>query len=151
MDVALGQALAHLLQFQLENLCEFVAAKRAEHKNVIKSIEEFRPENLLGFLGQVFLHAGVVLLVVRWGEAHRGTFLEPFRTDVGGQQNDGVAEVHLSPEAVGQFPLLENLKQHVHNVRVRLLNLVKKDDGVGIATHFLGELAAFFVTNVARR
>ena len=47
--------------------------------------------------------------------------------------------------------VFEHLQQDVEDVRVRLLDLVEQDDRVGIALHLLGELAAFFVADVAGR
>ena len=151
VEVALGQPLLDLGQFEIENLGEFLLAQGAEHDDVVEAVEEFRPENFLGFLGEVFLHPLVVLFVVGGGEAHGGTLLEPLGADVGGKQDDRVAEVHLPAEAVGQFALLENLEEHVHDVGMGLLDLVKQHDGVGVAAHLLGQLAAFLVADVARR
>src|SRR5206468_8101209 len=48
-------------------------------------------------------------------------------------------------------PVLQNLQQDVEHVRVRFLDFVKKDDGIQMTSHLLGELAAFFIANVAWR
>ena len=73
------------------------------------------------------------------------------RADVRGHQHDGIAEIHHAAHVVGQFPFFENLQQHVPHVRVRLFNFVEQHDGIRIAPHFFGELAAFLVTDVTGR
>ena len=42
-------------------------------------------------------------------------------------------------------------RKHVEHVGVGLLDLVEEHDGVGLAPHGFGELAAFLVADVARR
>ena len=64
---------------------------------------------------------------------------------------DAVAEVHLAAERIGQVSVFENLQQHVHHVGVRLLDFVEQHHRVRTATHFLRQLAAFFVADIARR
>ena len=57
----------------------------------------------------------------------------------------------LRPLRVGQVAVVEDLQQHVEDVRVRLLDLVEQDEPVGLAAHRLGELAAVVVADVAGR
>ena len=64
---------------------------------------------------------------------------------------DGVPEVDRAALRVGQPPVVEDLQQHVEDVGVRLLDLVEEHDGVGLAPHRLGELAALLVADVAGR
>ncbi len=71
--------------------------------------------------------------------------------DVGGQQDDGVAEVDDAADVVGQFAFLQDLQEHVHDVGVGLFDFVEEHDGVGAAADLLGQLAAFLVADVARR
>ena len=46
------------------------------------------------------------------------------RADVGGHDEDGVLEVHLAADAVGELALVEHLQQHVVDIVVGLLDLV---------------------------
>ena len=52
---------------------------------------------------------------------------------------------------VGEPAFLEDLQQRVEDVGVRLLDLVEQHDRERLAAHLLGELAALFVADVARR
>ena len=77
--------------------------------------------------------------------------LEEARAQVGGHDDDGVLEVDLVAETVGQLAVFKHLQQDVVDVRMRLLDFVQQDDGVRVALHALGELAALFVAHVAGR
>ena len=63
-------------------------------------------------------------------EAQVAALLQEARAQVGGHDDDGVLEVHLVAEAVGQLAVFEHLQQDVVNVRVGLLDFVQQDDGV---------------------
>ena len=52
---------------------------------------------------------------------------------------------------IGETTIIENLKQEVEDLRIRLLDFVEEDDRIRIAPHLLGELASFFVSDIARR
>ena len=71
--------------------------------------------------------------------------------DVAGHDDDRVPEVHHPALAVGEPAVVEDLEQHVEDVRVRLLDLVEEDHAVRPPAHRLGELAALLVADVARR
>jgi len=73
------------------------------------------------------------------------------RAEVRGEDDDGVLEVHGAALRIGDAAVVEHLEQDVEDIRVRLLDLVEEDDGVGLAAHGLGELAALVVADVARR
>ena len=55
------------------------------------------------------------------------------RADVRGHDHHRVAEVDRAAVAVGQPPVVEDLQQHVEDLRVRLLDLVEEDDRVRAA------------------
>ena len=57
----------------------------------------------------------------------------------------------LRRELSVSMPVVQHLQQDVEHVRVRLLDLVEQDHGVGLAAHLLGELPALLVAHVARR
>ena len=72
-------------------------------------------------------------------------------TEVGGQNQNRVSEVHGSALTIGQATLIEHLQEHIEHVRVSLLDLVEKHDGVRTATNSLGELTASVVADVSGR
>ena len=53
--------------------------------------------------------------------------------------------------AVGQASIVENLQQHVENLRGGLLDLVEQHDLVWPATNRLGQYAAFLIAHIAGR
>ena len=84
-------------------------------------------------------------------EAEALALLQVLGADVGGHDDDGVLEVDGVAEAVGELAVFKDLKQDVEDIRVRLLDLVEQDDGVGRTLDALGELAALLVADIARR
>src|SRR3546814_5140169 len=79
-------------------------------------------------------------------------YTTPFRSaEVGGQDDEGVAEVDGAALAVGQAAVVQHLQQDVEDVGVCLLDLVEQHHLVGPPAHRLGERAALLVADVARR
>src|SRR6185437_13010253 len=70
---------------------------------------------------------------------------------VRGHDQNGVAEVDGTALAVGEATVVENLKEHVEDLVVRLLDLVEEDHRVRPPAHGFRELAAFLVAHVAGR
>ena len=76
--------------------------------------------------------------------------LELARTNVARQDDDCILEAHVRTIGSGDKAIVEDLQEYIVNVRVRLLQLVKEYDRVGLASHLLRELSALIVADVAR-
>ena len=48
------------------------------------------------------------------------------------------------------LPLVQNLQQDIHNVRMCFFDLVKQHDAVGMAADLLGQLPGLVVADIAR-
>ena len=70
---------------------------------------------------------------------------------VGGENDDVVLEVDLAAFAVFHLALVEDLEEEFEHVGMGLLNFIEQHDGVGPATHGLGEDAAFAVADISGR
>jgi len=91
----------------------------------------------------------VLRVVVELETQAAAALLDDGRADVGGEDDEGVFEIHHAPLGIRQAPVLENLEHHVEHVGVRLLNLVEEHERVRAAAHRLRELAALGVPDVA--
>ncbi len=76
---------------------------------------------------------------------------DQFGPDVGGEEDDGVAEIDHAADVVGQFAFFQDLQEHVHHVGMGLFDFVEEHHGIGAAADLFGELAAFLVADVAGR
>ncbi len=114
-----------------------------EHDDVVDAVDELGAEVLLHDLQHRLLHLRVVRLARQ--------LLDHVRAEVRGHDDDGVAEVDGAALTVGQAAVVENLQQHVEHVRVRLLDFVEQQHGVRATPHGFGQIAAFFVADVAGR
>src|SRR6185312_16114661 len=148
VHIPLLQPLAQIDELDVHDRPDLLAAQGMEHHDVIDAIDELGPETLLHDLHYRTLHAGIVLLAPR-------SFLElrlnHLRPQVGGHDDDRVAEVDRPPLAVGEPAVVQHLQQHVEHVLVSLLDLIEKDDGIGPPAHSLSQVTALVVTNITRR
>ena len=96
--------------------------------------------------GRKCLHDLRLDLLGRFILAQRGEM----RTEVRGQ-DDGVRKIDRAALAVREASVVQHLKEDVEHVAVGLLDLVEQDNLVGPPADGLGEYAAFFIANIARR
>jgi Protein of unknown function (DUF3170). len=125
---------------EVDDLLDLGLGQGLEQHDVVEAVEELGRE-ALAERGQHRL-AGFGLDLAVGGDAVQ----QVFRADVGGHDDDGVAEVDGVALGVGQPPVVEHLQQRVEHVRVGLFDLVQQDHRVGLAPDRLGQLAAFFVS-----
>ena len=150
-DLEVGEALGHLGELEVHDAVHVLLAELLEDDDVREAVEELRLEGALGLVEDALLELLVVARRVDGGvEAHEGVPLQDVRPDVGGQDEDGVAEIDRAAERVGQAAVLQDLQEQLDDVRVGLLDLVEEHDGVGLAADLLGQLAALLVADVAR-
>ena len=146
------QAVVELLDVQIHDLAHLRLGELLEDDDVVQTVQELRAELLLQFGADLVLHALVAGLVVGTQvEARVGGLGDVSRTEVGGQDDDGVLEVHLAALTVGQVAVIEHLQQRVEDVRMSLFDLVEQHHGERLAAHLFGELAALLVADVSRR
>ena len=132
---------------------DVLAVEALEQDDVVDAIQEFWCKGTFQCrLNHAVAVRGHIRLFRCGAEAHTcAEFGQLARTDVGRHDDDGVAEIHLAAQAVCQLSIVQGLKQEIEDVWVCLFNLVEQHDGVGATTHFLGQLTAFLVPDVARR
>ncbi len=122
-------------------MAQLLDAEGVEHDHVIQPVQELRLERGIDHVHDRLVPCGQIHLLVD----------QELAAQVGGQDQDRVAEVHGASLPVGQPPVIEHLQQDVEHFRVRLLDLVEQDHRVGPAAHRFGKLAALLVADVARR
>ncbi len=146
------QAVVELLDVEVDDLAHLRLGQLPEDDDVIQAVQELRAELLLEFRGHLVLHALVARLGVRAQvEAGVRGLGDVSRTQIGGQDDDGVLEVHLASLSIRQMTVVKHLQQRVENVGMGLFDLIEQHHGERLAAHLLGELAALLVTDVSRR
>ena len=125
--------------------------QRAEHDHFVQTAHELWPEPLFRFFDGLrrllFKHS----LAARRKAQRSALPRQEARTEVRGEQHDGVAEIGLAAHGIGELPIFQNLQKDVLDIRMRLLDLVKQYDTVGAAAYRFGQLAALIVAEIARR
>ena len=72
-------------------------------------------------------------------------------TEIGGHNDDGVAEFHRSSVRIGDRAVLKYLQKKVEDIGVRLFDLVKKDERIWAAAETLGKMTLLLVADITRR
>ena len=126
---------------ELDDPAQLGGRQGVEHDDLVEAVEE------LGLEGRAHGgHDGLPL----GARLHRRVD-EVLRAEVGGHDEDDVAEVDGAALPVGEPPVVEHLEQDVEGLRVGLLHLVEEHDRVRAAADRLGELTALLVADVAGR
>ena len=115
--------------------------ERLEHDDVIQTVQELGTERLVNHLHRLL---GALL--------KRHLLIDQvLRTQVRGQNQNHVAEVHGATLTISQTTIIKHLQQNIEDLGVSLLNLVQQHHGVGATAHGLGQLTALFVTHISGR
>src|SRR5262245_9858072 len=150
-ELAIDEVVVELGDEQPHDSPQVVVGQRLEDDDLVDAVDELGVERALDLTQDHLRDASADLVGIRRLEPQRALLLDEARADVRRHDDDRVLEVHPVAETVGEVAVLEHLQQDVEDVRVRLLDLVEQHDRVRIPLHFLGELAALFVPDVAGR
>ena len=144
-DLAVLEAFADMAQLVADDAPQILAGQGLENHDLAQAIEEFRAEMIAHRLQYRFLGAFAQLATA--GDAVE----QMLGSQIGGEDDHRIAEVHDPSLAICQPPLIEHLQEGVPHLRIGLLDLVEQDHRVGIAAHGLGQLAALVIADVAGR
>mmetsp|Transcript_68577 Transcript_68577/g.192209 ORF Transcript_68577/g.192209 Transcript_68577/m.192209 type:complete len:370 (-) Transcript_68577:469-1578(-) len=144
LELLLPQPPPHVLELQPGDAAQHRPGEGVEDDDVVDAVQQLRAQGAPD-RGQA------LLLGRRQPRASPRRLQERRLPHVRGHDEDGVAAVHQAPLGVRDAPVVQDLQEHVQHVRVRLLELVEEDDGVGVPTQALRELPPLLVADVARR
>ena len=126
-------------------MADVVLGERLEEDDLVKAVEKFRTEMAAQFSLNKITRLLTDLAV------GADAVEEILAAEVRGHDQDGVLEIDGAPLGIGDAPVVEDLQQHVEHVWMGFLDFVKEDDGIWLAAHGFGELAALFVADVSWR
>ena len=142
---ALGHGGAHLAEHEGCDGTEVLLREVVEVDDLVEAVEKLRPQELV----EGALRTLTALIVRAQAEAERAG--ARVAAGVRGQNDDGVLKVHGAPLRVRDAAVVQDLQQQVHDVRVRLFDLVEENDGVRPAADLLRELTGLVIADIARR
>ena len=127
-------------------------AERMENKNAVNSVDELRTEHLLNFIHDTGLHLLIRLLFGRLRRKPERLGLDDIAgSDIGSHDDDSILEIYGSALRIGQMSFVENLQQYIENVRMGFLDLIKQNDRIRVLADLVGQLTAFFISDIAGR
>src|SRR3989344_2427208 len=133
----LPDRLRKLLEHERGNAHDVFGREVLEDDDVRKAVDELGAE----VVGELFLQ-GVRDLRHRLPLLQ--LLLDEFGVRVRGRDDDGVLEIHRAAQVVRKPAVVEDLKEDVQNVRVRLLELVQQDQTVRPLENGVGKDACHF-------
>ena len=144
-EALLLQAGRQLVEHDAGDGYEVLLVEAIEADDLVHAVDELGTQELAERLHRAL----AVLLADAAAEADAA--LLAVAAGVGGHDDDGVFKVDLAAVRVGHLAVVENLQQDVQHIRVRLLDLVEENNGVGLAANFFGQLTGLVIADVARR
>src|ERR1700751_2304496 len=130
----------HARQLDIDNLGQFMFGQPIENDDLVDPIQEFRSEMVAKRL-----HPPPVT------NFSIGSIHYELAADVAGHNNDRVLEIDRATLTIGDPAIVQDLEQHIKDIRVRFFDLIKEDDAIRFAAHRFTQLAAFLITDIARR
>ena len=113
-----------------------------EHHHLVDAVDHFGAEMLFHVFHHHFFHRFVI------GGAEP---LDVLAADIGSHHNHGIFKIYRAALAVGESAVVEHLQQNVEHVGVSFFHFVEQNHAVRLAAHLFGEVAAFFVADIAGR
>ena len=125
-ETAFGQAIGDLAQFEVDHSLHVVFGQVTEDDwHLGQTIQKLWAKRLVHLVLNTFFHGFVRLVIAGTRQSKGGFVLDCVSTDVGGHDQDHVAEIDVTTEAVGQTTFLHDLQQCVEDIRVSLFDFVQ--------------------------
>ena len=147
----LVQAVLDFLHLQDDDLLHLLDRERREHDDLVDTVEELGPEGILERLLDLLVSLTVFIRSLRLQKTERAALVDVLGAQVGGHDQDGVAEIDDIALSVGHAAVVQDLQQGIPDFGMRLLDLVEQEHAIRTPANRLGELAAFLVADIAGR
>ena len=145
------KSVSDLGQLVVDHLLEVLVVQVPEDDHIIESVEELGSEHPFDRIHDAGLHAVVRSVIGRFLESKGLFVLDRLGSRIGRQDQDGIPEVDIAAETIGQSALFHDLEEHVEDVGVRFFDFIEQNDRVRSSADLLGQLTTFLVSNVSRR
>src|SRR5437660_7911022 len=131
-----------MLKLNVDDPLHFGPPQPIEEDDFIEAVQKFGPERAAYRFHDLLAHG--------LGRLSFEQACQVLRTEIRGENDDAVAEVHRPSLPVSQPAVIEHLEQDVEDVRMRLFDLVEENNLVGSPADCFGQRAAFLIPDVAR-
>ena len=129
----------------IDNAGKICLRQRLEHDYLVKTVQELRSKRRPHVIHDLLLSLLADLTL------RRDAVEQIRRAEVRRQNYDRVLEVNRASLTVSDTSIVENLKQYVEHIRMRLLNLIEQHNAVRMTSHRLGQLTALVISDVSGR
>ena len=122
-----------------------------EYYLLVNTVDKLWSICFLEFFQHPFFHIGVIQANVTRTKAHRLIIPQTGCSQIAGHDNNRIGEVHLAALAVRQLTIIQDLQENIENIRMRLFDLIEKQDRVWSVTDFLRQLSSLFIAYITWR
>ena len=151
LDLAFRQPFVQFADQDIDDVQQVLFFQRMEDHEFIDSIQKFRAEIPFQFIQNIVLHALPGFRLFDFLEAEGHALLNELRAQVGRHHQDRVLEIDLPPQAIRKQPVVQDLQEHVEDIRMSFFDLIEQHHRIRAAPHFFGQLPALFIAHVTRR
>ncbi len=145
LDFAFFQTLFEPAELEFHNLADLVASERQEDDGFVHPVQEFGAEVSPQIFHYLFARAFLE------GAVKSNAVKQMHGTDIGGHDDDCIAEIHRSALAVRKTAVIQQLQKGIEYIGMSLFNLVEKNDAIWFATHGFCQLAALVIAHISWR
>lgn len=139
-DVFLGEEGRDILEEEIDDACENLGREWVVDDDIVDTIEELGSEKSFEFVHNPLREFRFV-----------SRRLDEPTSDIGRHNDDRIFETHRSSLAIRESSVVEYLQEYIEYIAMRLLDLIEEDHRIRFATHELGELSAFLMSDISRR
>ena len=144
-NLLVGQPLVEAGDLQVDDLGDVVLGQGLVEHHLVQTVQEFGTEGPAQE-GFYLCPGGIVDGAVRVDAAE-----QILGTQIGGQDQDGILEVHGTALGIRDATIVQNLQEDVEDIGMGLLHFVEEHHGVGLPANGFRQLAAFLITHIAGR
>ena len=123
-----------------------------EYDQFVHTVNELGAEHTLYLIHHAALHFRVVKRLIGIGAKPHGLAADnALSAGVARHDDNAILKAGHAPHVIRQPSVLQDLQQHVKNIRVRLFDLIKQHNAVRLAADGFSQLAALLKADITGR
>ena len=145
-DALISKRGHQLVQHNFCDSLEILLGKTVKRDNAVYTVNKLRTQELLQRL-----HSLIGILLRLASVKADGAAILIAAAGIGGHDDDGIFKIHSAAVRIRNLTVIQNLQQHIQYIGMRLFDLVKQNDRIGLAAYLFRQLSGLVIADIARR